>query len=405
MWPHLAYDACLKCQICLSACPVYWVEEDFPGPKAAGPDWYRRAEAGDDTPLPHVDDCTFCQLCEKACPADVPIAHLIAEHKARLSQSGRMRMRDFILKRPHWVARYPRLGQIRGGVAGWMGLSRQSRRPRIYRQRTVPRSPVRPPVQGRVGLFIDCFNRGYDEVVIWRAEALLNLWGYEVVRLPAESRCCGAAAYAGGDSALARRLGRETALAIESVVRREKPSVLVTLNATCDGTLRDEWPTYYGLSISLPVIPFEEFAWEKAPEEFWAVLRRAAPETSLTHTTCRGQVARGNGLLSALAKRAGWEAVHLPISCCGAGGSYAFKAEHEATAHRLAETALPAVSRAPSFLMVDSGTCAVHLQQVLGIDARHPAYWLYERYQEGMKKNGGTERALNADHHSGAPSA
>lgn len=106
-------DACLKCTLCVTACPVYRAEPLFPGPKVLGPEWHR-AHLADPAlaAAAHVDDCTFCQLCEAACPADVPVAHLIARHKAARPAGLLRTMRDGVLARPHLVGRLPALARL-----------------------------------------------------------------------------------------------------------------------------------------------------------------------------------------------------------------------------------------------------------------------------------------------------
>jgi glycerol-3-phosphate dehydrogenase subunit C len=379
-------DACLKCTICISACPVYRQDTAFPGPKALGPEWYRRDQAGEHGYMEHVDDCTFCQLCELACPVGVPIAHLIAEQKnqARAVQPAALRLRDTVLTHPEWVARAPSLSRTPRGVNRLLGLSNRSQRPRPRRARAVAVPPSEPS-RGRVGLFVDCFNRGFDQETVAAASALLQVWGFQVARVPGESRCCGAAAYASGRPEQASAQAASMRASLLRVLPEDSVA-LVTLNATCDGTIDQEWATYLGVdALSVPIVPFHEFALQHAPDAFWQGLSSEGGAV-WTHTTCRGR-RRGEGSLVALAKRAGrTEVTPLALTCCGAAGSYAFKAEHEAVAHGMAEAARDQVADAPGDIWVDSGTCAVHLAQVSGQPARHPAVWLYQQWVESQAK-------------------
>ncbi|MCY0878964.1 MAG: heterodisulfide reductase-related iron-sulfur binding cluster [Firmicutes bacterium] len=389
------WDACLKCTLCVSQCPVVSVNTDFPGPKALGPEWYRRWQASPGEVMNHVHDCTFCQLCEAACPVAVPVAHLIAEHKAHaLSQLGwRNRLRDSLLARPHRVGQWMPVGTVPPLVRRWGGLSRRVRFPSRRRGRVAELGPALSPPRGVVGLVQDCYSRAYDPELVNMAAALLRLWGYQVRLLPKSPGCCGAAAMAQGRPALAHRLagGLWAQLAREG----QGCDVLVTLNATCDGTVRDEWARD-GFGLSLPVRPFDALAME-APAAFWERLRLFSMPDSvwLTHTTCRGKVARGDGHLLALAARAGFPSVRpVDAACCGAGGSYAFKAEHEATAEALAEAIRRQVAEegAVAGIITDSGTCALHIEDATGVATHHPAYWLYHRYRESLGEGPANER-------------
>src|SRR5665213_3202689 len=72
-------DACLKCNVCNSVCPVARVTDRFPGPKYVGPQAqrFRLASALSPqlaglpvplTPDATVDYCSGCGLCTTACP-------------------------------------------------------------------------------------------------------------------------------------------------------------------------------------------------------------------------------------------------------------------------------------------------------------------------------------------------
>lgn len=375
-------DACLKCTLCLSACPVVRADPDFPGPKALGPEWHRRRLEGDDRPLEHVDDCTFCQLCEAACPVGIPIAHLIAEQKASAPLPIRRRLRDAVLTRPHFVARWPKLANAPAPVARLLDLSPGAERPKPRGRRS--KAFPGPATGPRVGLFVDCFDYGYDQEVVSRATELLTVWGFQVVPVPHGALCCGAAAYASGRVEQARRSAKTLARRLQS--EAAGIDTLVTLNATCDGTIRDEWPTFLDApAFAGQVVPFHEFALAHAPAAFWeevASVGEAGP--TVVHTTCRGKVARGDGGLLELALRAGVKASPLDLACCGAAGSYAFKAEHEETARTMGARAL---AFGASAIWVDSGTCALHLAQMTGIPARHPAVWLWQRWQAAKHRS------------------
>ncbi|PSR22367.1 MAG: hypothetical protein C7B45_07060 [Sulfobacillus acidophilus] len=387
MWQ--AADACLKCTLCVTQCPVVSVNPDFAGPKALGPEWFRRHQAGTLETMAHVDDCTFCQLCEAACPVDVPVAHLIAAHKEGTIRSWRHRLRDEMLARPHRVAVFARFSTVPTLVRSVGAISQKTPLPRRHRESVGGLGPPLAKSQGRVALFRDCYSAGYDPGLLDMAQALLSLWGFEVVQLPRVASCCGAAAYAAGKPALARKTAescrRELALG-------PQVSAWVTLNATCDGTLREEWPRYFGLSLDAPVLPFDEVALS-ASDEFWRRMHlvSASNVPLITHTTCRGKVARGDGHLTKLARRAGFSRVEPSVAaCCGAAGSYAFKVEHEDTAQALAKPlALQSKRVKPQGFMTDSGTCAIHIEHVTQVQTRHPAYWLYRQYQRYLQEGSG----------------
>lgn len=381
----IAEDACLKCSLCVSQCPVVREDMEFPGPKALGPEWFRRQQSGDAAAvMDAVDDCTFCQLCEDACPVGVPVAHLIAEHKSRKSRAAITRFRDFMLTHPHWVARAPQMANVPGRLSRLIGFASKTQKPTIRRWKGKPAWSALDSDQGHVTLFVDCYSRGYDREIVGMASALLELWGYRVTTAPNVSRCCGAAAYAGGYPQAAQSIAADTAHALKDV-----SGIMVTLNATCDATIRHEWPKYLGLSAPSDLTAFEDFALAHAPKAFWTALRtqpQGDESWIFSHTTCRSKVARGEGTLRELGERAGWIQDDVNMLCCGAAGSYAFKQEHAETAHRMGRHVMEATTGRWGGIMVDSGTCALHLEQLSGLPARHPAYWLYHAYAQSLQK-------------------
>jgi glycerol-3-phosphate dehydrogenase subunit C len=153
--------------------------------------------------------------------------------------------------------------------------------------------------------------------------------------------------------------------------------VIVTLNATCDDTLRVEWPRYFGLTLSVPITPFVEFVLANASPSFFAELRsKPSPVALYTHATCRSKAAKGEGTLFALIQQASERDPRiLEINCCGAAGSYAFKSEHTEAARALGRRAARAIDE-PGMILTDSGTCAIHLEELTGYRSVHPARWM-----------------------------
>lgn len=377
MKPFEYEDACIKCSLCVAACPVYRVDQHFPGPKALGPDWYRRHQAGESMAMDNVNDCTFCQLCEDACPVDVPVAHLIAVHKQFASQSPRLRLRDYLLTHPQWLAIAPSLVRTPKQLGIPLGISTQTQWPvpspvkRSFRSH----STQRPNGRSTVGIYVDCFTRGFDSETLRSATAIIQRLGFNAVNLPTSSHCCGAAAFASGLLGEAERTAKVTHRTLTRVSTGLE--AIVTLNATCDDTLRIEWPRYFGLTLSTPVISFVEFVLNNASPSFFAELRsQTSPVVLYTHATCRSKVAKGEGSLFALIQQVSVQTPQiLAISCCGAAGSYAFKSEHTEVAKALGRKAAQAIDE-PGMILTDSGTCAIHLEELTGYRSIHPARWM-----------------------------
>ena len=70
----LSTDACIKCNVCQSYCPVSNVTDLFPGPKYVGPQ-AQRLRIGPSVDYT-VDFCSGCTVCTRVCPSGVKIAEL-----------------------------------------------------------------------------------------------------------------------------------------------------------------------------------------------------------------------------------------------------------------------------------------------------------------------------------------
>ena len=74
-FPPYSTDACVKCNVCTTVCPVARVTDAFPGPKYVGPQAERfRGPTVDPSPDHTVDLCSGCGICTRACPHGVLIA-------------------------------------------------------------------------------------------------------------------------------------------------------------------------------------------------------------------------------------------------------------------------------------------------------------------------------------------
>lgn len=87
-------DACVKCTICETQCPVARVTPLFTGPKFVGPQAERfREGASVDVSL---DYCSGCGICTTACPQGVKIAEINGQARA-VMKADHMPLRDRIL--------------------------------------------------------------------------------------------------------------------------------------------------------------------------------------------------------------------------------------------------------------------------------------------------------------------
>src|SRR5437762_1013172 len=103
-YPPFSTDACIKCNVCTTVCPVARVTDAFPGPKYVGPQAQRLRDARvTDT---SVDLCSGCGFCTRACPAGVLIAETNSRARARNVAQRGASIRDRVISDTDLLIRF-----------------------------------------------------------------------------------------------------------------------------------------------------------------------------------------------------------------------------------------------------------------------------------------------------------
>ncbi len=107
-FPPFSTDACIKCNVCTTVCPVARVTDDFPGPKYVGPQAqrFRGPGVGRDAPDHTVDLCSGCGICTRACPAGVLIAETNNRARAAIVDERGSSIRNRIISDTDLIARF-----------------------------------------------------------------------------------------------------------------------------------------------------------------------------------------------------------------------------------------------------------------------------------------------------------
>ncbi|HHB89856.1 MAG TPA: 4Fe-4S dicluster domain-containing protein, partial [Anaerolineae bacterium] len=139
--PEVSVDQCIKCNICVSYCPVAEVTDLFPGPKYAGPQSQRFRMPGQPTPDQSVDYCSGCRVCNEVCPNDVAIMEMNAKARAAWVAERGIPLRNRLLGRNELLGKIgsvaPRLANFglhnpisRLGAELILGIAREAPLPR-----------------------------------------------------------------------------------------------------------------------------------------------------------------------------------------------------------------------------------------------------------------------------------
>ncbi|MFZ5816573.1 MAG: anaerobic glycerol-3-phosphate dehydrogenase subunit C [Bacillota bacterium] len=394
------YDACLKCNLCELHCPVLRVNPAFPGPKNGGPGLERLRAAGRPVDESGLDLCLGCRTCEVVCPSGIKPATLIAAPKAEKVRRKGLPLRDWLLTRTDLLGAVGvrtapltngamRSRPVRYALEKGLRISRHKPFPRYqqgsfrdwFARRPDPWEGRTPP-NGSVAYFHGCSANAMEQHIARQAVAILEHNGFRVI-LP-EQRCCGLPLLANGDREEAGRWARYN---LEHLLPHARSGVPVLFTSTsCSLTMKEDYPHLLG---SEEARSLASGCWDIA--EFLLALHQEGRlrldfrEVRLDlpyHQPCH-QRAHGIGIpaLTLLRLIPGVRTWNLNAGCCGASGTYGFKAEKYETAMAVGaplKEAILAVD-APRVLS-DCETCRWQIEHLTAREAVHPITVLYEAY-------------------------
>jgi glycerol-3-phosphate dehydrogenase subunit C len=402
-------DACVKCNICETACPVMAVEPLFAGPKFVGPqaERFRQGESVDKT----LDYCSGCSTCTLVCPQGVKVAELNAQARA-VMKAGRMPWRDRVISQTTLMgkAMVPaapvanaalRLGVLRGLVQAVLGVAKGAPTPVAARE-TFERWWTRRPKTGRtasgkqgvgtgkwgarprVVFFHGCAGNYFEVETSKRAVEVLEHIGFEVL-VPRQG-CCGLAQQSnglfGGATRNVLRLSRE--------LRAAGPGLpIVSASGSCTGMLKHEARDIMG--VTAPELA-DVSGRVKDIMEFLADLHAAgrlplgfAPVDAVVpyHAPCQLK-SQGMGLpaLDVLALVPGLTVVESGEACCGIAGTYGLKKEKFRIAQAVGAPVFDFFRATGDgrLGLCDTETCRWQLRQGADMPVEHPIWLIHQAY-------------------------
>lgn len=404
-------DACVKCTICETMCPVSAVTDLFPGPKYVGPQAERFR---DGLSVDHsIDYCSSCGTCTRVCPQGVKVAELNSQARAVMKhQQGTIPVRDRL------ITQTTLMGKVMTPVAPLANAVLDNKPARIVMEKVVgvhrdapmptarsqsfhgwlkhrtPRTDTLVPrgSRGPVVFFHGCAG-GYFEVETSKqtVEVLEHL-GYEVIVPP--QGCCGLAAQSnslyGQASASVVRLAGQLRAAGEELR-------IITASGSCAGMLKHEAHEIMGVrsedleDVSTRIVEISEFFREldergELPHDF-----RRIDATVAYHAPCqlKGQH-MGMPALEIMDLVPGFHAVESGKACCGIAGTYGLKKEKYDIAQRVGEPLFDMVREINDRLAVcDTETCRWQIQKSSGVTTVHPIAVLHAAY--GLSRLVGVE--------------
>ena len=252
-----AYDACIRCGLCLPSCPTYLETlTETSGPrgrislvKAVGESRLDLLSPGF---VQQMSQCLDCRACEAACPSGVPYGRLLENARAQIrraqaaenpgASSAARACAYALLERPALMRvagallRFAQFTHLIS-LAGLFGLQREAAlapRPRGAYFSPPRRRRDAEDARGLAALHVGCIMPvAFGDV--HRATVRMLLRARLSVVAPQGQGCCGALALHAGDPEIARDLAKRNVAAFEA----SGADVCVVNAAGCGSTLKE----------------------------------------------------------------------------------------------------------------------------------------------------------------------
>ena len=389
-------DACVKCTICETACPVSAVTPLFSGPKFVGPqaERFRNGESVDHS----LDYCSSCGACTLACPQGVQIAELNSQARA-VMKADHMPVRDQLITRTTLmgmmmtpVAPIANAAlhnkPIRTIVEKVIGIHRNAPMPPAQTQTLQGwlkkrKAPVKAPTRGPVVFFHGCAGGYFEVETSKKSIEVLEYLGYEVI-VPKQG-CCGLAQQSNGlfDQASAAVLKL-----CDELRSAGKDLTIISSSGSCTGMLKHEAHEIMGVSddklkdVATRIRDMMEFLLDlhdagELPTDFQAI-----DMTVPYHAPCQlKSQGMGQPAVEVLKLIPGLTVVESGAVCCGIAGTYGLKKEKYDVAQAVGKPLFDMVKRTnPDLALCDTETCRWQIEQSSGVKTEHPIWMVHRAY-------------------------
>ena len=389
-------DACVKCTICETSCPVSALTPLFSGPKFVGPqaERFRNGESVDHS----LDYCSSCGACTLACPQGVQIAELNSQARA-VMKADHMPVRDQLITRTTLmgmmmtpVAPIANAAlhnkPIRTIVEKVIGIHRNAPMPPAQTQTLQGwlkkrKAPVKAPTRGPVVFFHGCAGGYFEVETSKKSIEVLEYLGYEVI-VPKQG-CCGLAQQSNGlfDQASAAVLKL-----CDELRSAGKDLTIISSSGSCTGMLKHEAHEIMGVSddklkdVATRIRDMMEFLLDlhdagELPTDFQAI-----DMTVPYHAPCQlKSQGMGQPAVEVLKLIPGLTVVESGAVCCGIAGTYGLKKEKYDVAQAVGKPLFDMVKRTnPDLALCDTETCRWQIEQSSGVKTEHPIWMVHRAY-------------------------
>ncbi len=392
-------DACVKCTICETQCPVARVTPLFSGPKFVGPQAERFRGASSISVDHSIDYCSSCGTCTTVCPQGVKVAEINHHARTAMKQQKGIPIRDRLISRTtfmgavmtpvapvsNWALRQD---WIRVIVEKVVGIARNAPMP-VAQSQTFDgwfkRHTPHPNsgTKGQVIFFHGCAGEYFEVETSIKSVELLEFLGYEI--LNPKHGCCGLALQSNGLYDDARKYVSKLTNDLRSV-NRDAP--IVTASGSCGGELRHEAHEILGMDdealrdVSYRTWDICEFIMDLEERGELPVRTRSFEATIPYHAPCQlKSTGMGMPAVNMMELVPGVTVIESEQPCCGIAGTYGLKKEKYEIAQAVGKPVFDFIKRVnPEIAACDTETCRWQLRTATGANVVHPIWLLHHAY-------------------------
>lgn len=400
---ELTLDQCIKCNICVTACPVTAVTDLFPGPKYEGPQAGRFRENAQSSPDYSVDYCNGCRVCNMVCPTGVKIAEINGRARGHIVQSGQVSLKRKL--RNNLIARPELMGKFGQPVAPLANVLLHSGFGRFFAKLLLDIAPHAPlptfsgerfskwvknrqnPVQSsrKVVYFHGCSTEYFEARVGKAAVQVLEANGFELLVPP--QNCCGLPLLSNGEFAAAQACHESNIRHLIDYVKQGY--VIVGTSTSCTLTLKEEAPELLGYYteesqlLAANTYDIHEFLQHLLDAgELKTDGLRPIPLRLAYHPPCQYRAHRmGRPSVEIMELIPELTIIESQAACCGIGGTYGYKTEKHDISMAVGRPLFDFVQEVNGPIAVcDSETCRWNIAQATGVPFVHPIELLAAAY-------------------------
>lgn len=391
-------DACVKCTICETQCPVMRVTDLFAGPKYSGPqaERYRKDGAIVDS---SIDYCSSCGTCSLVCPQGVKVTEMIHHARTAMKKEKGIPVRDQLIGRTGFI------GSVMTPVAPIANWALDVKPIRIAMEKIigVHRSAPMPVAQGRtfegwfkkhtplaqsgqkgqVIFFHGCAGEYFEVETSIHSVQVLEYLGYEVLVPP--HGCCGLALQSNGLYDSSRKYVSKLT---EDLRRANRDAPIISASGSCSGMLRHEARDILGVDtpelrdVGSRMWDICEFLMHLHDKGELDLNFERIDVTIPYHAPCQLK-SQGLGLpaVELMELIPGVTVKESNQPCCGIAGTYGMKKEKYDIAQAIGQPVFDFITQVNVELAAcDTETCRWQLRTATGANVVHPIWLIHKAY-------------------------